>query len=159
MSLPILILPRLTLPSSALKPGGYVELIEFHVIPTSPDDTLPNPSLINQFYEVMNEAANKIGLDFDIASKFKGLLEDAGYEDVTEVAFDLPIGSWTKDRRLKEIGAFNRVQICEGLQGMAMGLLTKINKWTTNQVESFIGDVRREIQDRYVHSQWKWYDS
>jgi hypothetical protein len=115
--------------------------------------------MIYKFYEVLNEAANMIGLDFDIASKFKSLLQEAGYEEVTEIVFDLPIGSWPKDRRLKEIGAFNRLQTCQGLQGMAMGLLTKVKKWTPNQVEGFVDDVRREIEDRFVHSQWKWYDS
>ncbi|KFY14446.1 hypothetical protein V491_06041, partial [Pseudogymnoascus sp. VKM F-3775] len=44
--------PILT-PHRALRPGGYIELVEMHVIPTSPDNTLPPNSQILELYTTL----------------------------------------------------------------------------------------------------------
>ncbi|KFY68284.1 hypothetical protein V496_01204 [Pseudogymnoascus sp. VKM F-4515 (FW-2607)] len=88
----------------ALKPGGYIELVEMHVIPTSPDNTLPPNSQIMEFYTTLADASREVGLDLSIAQKYGSMMTSAGFEDVVEEVFDLPIGDWMSDRRMKEGG-------------------------------------------------------
>jgi hypothetical protein len=42
------------------------------------------------FYATLADIGKQIDLDLDIAQKFKPLPIDAGFEDVTENAFDVP---------------------------------------------------------------------
>lgn len=140
-----------------LKPGGYVELVEMHVIPSSPDNTLPPDSHIRALYDVLFSVGRTIGIDLAVAQKFKSMMLEAGFEDVTETVFDLPLGDWMPDRRMKEVGAFQRYQMTEGLHGIAYGALTRVAGWSPAQVEVFLAGVRKEMKDRSVHSLYKLY--
>jgi hypothetical protein len=140
---------------STLKPGGYIELVEMHVIPSSPDGTLPASSQIMALYDTLFAVGQKIGIDLAVAQKYKAMMLAAGYEDVVETEFDLPLGDWMPDRRMKEVGAFQRYQMTEGLHGIAFGALTRVAGWSPAQVEVFLAGVRKEMKDRCVHSMYK----
>jgi hypothetical protein len=105
-----------------------------------------------EFYNVLADIGSKIGIDLAVAQKFKHMMETGGFEDVTEVVFDLPLGDWPESRRLKEVGLFQRFQMTEGLHGIAFGLLTRVAGWSPQKVEAFLAGVRREMRDRKVHS-------
>ncbi|KFY01922.1 hypothetical protein O988_02466 [Pseudogymnoascus sp. VKM F-3808] len=134
-----------------LKPGGYIELVEMHVIPTSPDHTLPPNSQIMELYTTLADASEEVGLDLAVARKYGSMMMSAGFENVVEEVFDLPIGDWMSDRRMKEVGAFQRFQMVEGLHGIAFGALTRVAGWTPTRVQVFLAGVRREMKDRGVH--------
>jgi len=129
--------------------------VEFHVIPSTYDNSLPEDSQIMRLYTLLAEIGAKIGIDLDVAQKYKKMMEDAGFEDVQEKVFDLPMGDWHPDPRMKEVGLFQRYQVTEGLQGIASGILTRVAGWTTAEVEVFLAGVRREMKDRNIHSMYK----
>jgi SAM-dependent methyltransferase len=139
----------------ALQPGGYIELVELHVIPSSPDNTLPEPSQIMELYNVLASVGSKIGIDLAVAEKFPDMMREAGYEDVKSEVFDLPLGDWMEGRRMKEVGSFQRYQMTEGLHAMGFGLLTRVAGWAPEKVEVFLAGVRREMMNNKVHSMYK----
>ena len=126
-----------------------------HVIPTSHDGSLPANSQIMELYNVLAEYGARVGIDLAVARKFKAMMAEAGFRDVTEKVFDLPLGDWPEDRRLKEVGMFQRFQMVEGIHGIAFGLLTRVAGWSTERVEAFLAGVKREMKDRSVHSLYK----
>jgi len=140
-----------------LKPGCWVELVEFHVIPDSYDNSLPKNGQIMELYNVLAEIGSKVGIDLAVAQKFKGMIEDAGFQEVQEKVFDLPLGDWGEGRRMKEIGRCQRLQMTEGLHGIASGLLERVAGWSQDRIEAFLAGVRREMNDRSVHSFYKVY--
>lgn len=138
-----------------LKPGGWIEIVEMHVVPSTYDNSLPEPSQIRAFYDVLAEIGEKVGIDLAVAQKFKSLLQEAGYEEVTEQVYDLPIGGWMNGRRMKEVGLFQQYQMVEGIHGIAYGLLTRVAGWSPTRVEAFLAGVRREMTDPKVHCLYK----
>jgi hypothetical protein len=138
-----------------LKPGGWIELVEIHVLPLSYDNSLPQNSQIMEFYKVLKPLAASLGIDLDVATKLKKYLEEAEYDSVQEQIFDLPVGDWPEDRRLKEIGRFQRFQFVGGLQAIASALLKRVGDWTKEQTEVFLAGIRREANDRTVHPLYK----
>ncbi|RDW59954.1 hypothetical protein BP6252_13041 [Coleophoma cylindrospora] len=138
-----------------LRPGGWIELVEFHVIPSSYDNTLPRGSQIMEFYKVLAEIGSRIGIDLAIAEKYPGMMRKAGFEEVQCEVFDLPMGDWMQGRRMKEVGRFQRYQMTTGLHGISFGLLTKMGGWAPERVEVFLAGVRREMNDRNIHSLYK----
>lgn len=139
----------------ALKPGAWIELIEVNVLAQSYDNSLPEKSQILEFYNVMKPLTAMVGIDIDVAAKFKGYLEEAGYDSVQEEIFDLPMGDWPEDRRLKEVGRFQRFQFMGGLQAIGSALLTRVGHWSKEQVEVFLAGIRREANDQTVHLVYK----
>ena len=68
----------------------------------------------------------------------------AGFVNVTYATFKWPIGTWPKDPKLKQIGAYNRLGWEEGIEGWAMYLFTNhlgvcfapFDAWTPNLAHS-----------------------
>lgn len=116
-----------------------------------------------------------MGFDMLIARKFKQLLIDAGFVDVTEEVFEVPWGGWPKDTRLKTIGVWHlggssmntdeRSGVClrwieqlrMGLQGIAMALLTRSLGWSAAEVEVFLVGLRKELNDKSLHILDHWF--
>ncbi|OCK81962.1 S-adenosyl-L-methionine-dependent methyltransferase [Lepidopterella palustris CBS 459.81] len=145
-----------------LKPGGYLELQEFHLPPQcltnpslnvslssspaeSPHPLSPNP--IIQWGQYMSTAGSRIGLDFRVASNFGPLLQSAGFVDIHATHFKWPYGPWAKGEKMKMLGRFAAQDLEDGLQASVLGLFTKVLGWTREEVEVFLSSVRKEIRE------------
>ena len=77
--------------------------------PTSDDGSVTEDSMLGRWGKVTLEAGDAMGRDFRIHEQVKGHLDTAGFENVVELSYKLPIGSWSEDLRLREIGRWNQV--------------------------------------------------
>jgi hypothetical protein len=107
-----------------LKPGAYLEQAEQSVVPKSEDGSTAG-TVFEQWGEVSLQAGDAFGKTLRIIDEAKGMMIAAGFVDVVEHRFKIPIGSWAKDPRLKVLGLYNRLQWEEGIEGWTMMLLTK----------------------------------
>ncbi|OCK73045.1 S-adenosyl-L-methionine-dependent methyltransferase [Lepidopterella palustris CBS 459.81] len=130
-----------------LKPGGYVELSELGVTPEATNQNYPPPFQIFRWLDLYDEAMKKMGFNFRVAHAFKNMLTEAGFVDVVETKFEVPWGAWPKDRRRKAIGLWHLEQLKQGLQGIVMGLFTRSLGWTPSEVEVFLVELRKQLDD------------
>lgn len=63
---------------------------------------------------------------FKIPKMSKRLIEAAGFVDVVETKYKVPVGGWMEDKKWKEMGRWNLLYLSEGLEGMALYLLMKV---------------------------------
>jgi hypothetical protein len=69
------------------------------------------------------------------------------------VRHKLPIGRWAKDRRQREKGMWHlRMILLEGLSAICKRPLMMGLGWKQVQVEMFLVDVRRSLNDAAVHA-------
>lgn len=80
-------------------------------------------SIFRRWGESLLEAGDSCWKDFRIDGQGRARLEAAGFEHVMELTYKLPIGPWSKDRHLQELGKWNRVQWAEGIEGWSLALL------------------------------------
>jgi hypothetical protein len=66
--------------------------------------------------------------------------------------FKVPVGTWPRNRTMKLIGMYMRSVIYDGLQGISMGPFTRGLKWTAQDVEVFLIDVRKSLMNSSTHS-------
>jgi hypothetical protein len=52
----------------------------------------------------------------------------------------------------KTIGAYNVTVLLEGLQGITLRPFTRILGWQPEEVELFLVDVRKDLQNRKLHA-------
>ena len=134
-----------------LKPGGWVEFQESANTLFSEDTSLASDNPMVQMMEYLIEACEKLGRTMDPAPKFTEWATAAGFESIKEQRFRLPIGSWPKDERLKEIGTLMSINFQEGVSAFTTVLFTDVLGWSREEVEVFNASVRTATRDRTVH--------
>ncbi|KAA8651014.1 hypothetical protein EYZ11_010974 [Aspergillus tanneri] len=135
-----------------LKPGGWIEFHETANVMYSEDGSLDANGPIMTMMNGLMLACDMIGQTMDPAPKIKGWVEDAGFVNVTEQRFKLPVGSWPRDERLKECGSLLRVNFVEGVDAFTAALYTEVLGWKREEVLVLNEQVRKEAVDGSVHA-------
>lgn len=139
------------------KPGGWVEWQHKHPWIVSDDNTLPENSAMQQWSKNVFEAAEKFGAPFGDTVRIKQRMEDAGFIDVQEHILKLPIGPWPKDKRLKKVGAFEVVNMVDGIEGLSFRLFSKALGMSADAIQLNLMEVRSEAKNSKIHSYYPFY--
>ncbi|KAK7422755.1 hypothetical protein QQZ08_009380 [Neonectria magnoliae] len=134
-----------------LKPGGWVEFQETANTLYSDDGSLTPENPMLQMMEYLLLACDKIGRTMDPAPYFGQWATEAGFTELREERFKLPIGTWPKDQRLKEIGNLMRANFHEGVGAFTAVLCTEVLGWSREEIEVFNASVREASRQRSVH--------
>ncbi|KAH6634596.1 S-adenosyl-L-methionine-dependent methyltransferase [Chaetomium sp. MPI-SDFR-AT-0129] len=135
-----------------LNPGGYAEFQDFNLTYYSEDGSLTPTHALREWIETLTGAADSLGRDSNPGSKLEGWARAAGFKDVTHRRYRMPIGTWARDRTLKEAGAWNMLQVLNGLEGLSMRLYTAVLGWTEEEVWVLLERVKRDLADPGVHA-------
>jgi hypothetical protein len=138
-----------------LAPGGWIEQIEFDVRVKSDDGSLPADSVLAGWGDNFIGCGERAGRSLTTQETMRASIEAAGFVDVHERLYKVPMGPWAKDRLLKEVGLLNLQHWKSGLEGYAMWLLTKFGAptpWTKEEVEIYLVNVRKELKDSRIHA-------
>lgn len=112
---------------------------------------MPENYIVAQFLRNVKEGLAVFGVDLLAMEKNEQMVNDAGFTNVEEKIFKVPLGTWPKDPDLKKIGLYNRSMIYDGLQGISMGPFTRGLKWTPAEIEVFLVGVRKGLMDSSAH--------
>ncbi|KAL1983236.1 hypothetical protein VTN96DRAFT_334 [Rasamsonia emersonii] len=134
-----------------LRPGGWVEFQDTTNRLYSEDGTLKADNNLLKLMTGLIDACAKIGISGDFTPQIKGEVEKAGFVNVEEKIFKVPVGTWPKDKRLKEIGAFTALQFIEGVEGLTAALFSEILGWSKGEIVVFNAKVKEDCKRRDVH--------
>lgn len=84
------------------------------------DGTMPPDSDLAKWGPLFIRAAEKTGKKLDTAHTMRARIEAAGFINVREKTYKIPVGEWTRNPMLREAGRFNKAQLLEGMEGYAM---------------------------------------
>ncbi|KAL1987703.1 hypothetical protein VTN96DRAFT_2543 [Rasamsonia emersonii] len=140
-----------------LRPGGYFEAVEHTAWAWSDDGTLKDDSPYMQYIRWLNEASEKSGRRINIAPELKQWMIDAGFEDVTEKVYMVPLGPWPKDPKLKEVGKWEYILAPESVEAYGLRLYTQVLGWSSDEAKIHHALVRQQLRDRTVHAYVKLY--
>jgi len=107
---------------------------------------------VEKFLRFVKEGLAVFGVDLLSVTGNAQRLRDAGFVNVEEKVFKIPLGTWPKNKTMKMIGLYLRSVIYDGLQGIALGPFIKGLKWSPDDVELFLVGVRKSLMDASVHS-------
>lgn len=63
----------------------------------------------------------------------------------------IPIGSWPKDPKLKEIGGVQYYQELQAVDSYTPGVFSRVLKWSDTEIDTFITKVKAELEDPSIH--------
>jgi hypothetical protein len=135
-----------------LKPGGYFEALEPTFWAWSGDGSLKDDSPYMQYLRHLNEAAEKTGRKLNVAAELMGWMKEAGFEDVTQQIFIIPLGPWAKDPAMKELGKWEYILIPESVEAYGLRLYTQILEWTLDEAKIHLAQVKDQLLSRSLHA-------
>jgi len=137
----------------ALIPGGYLEMQEVHFKLHSVDDSTQGTAL-ERWSNMTVDGAKALGKDWRCTVKYKQCFIDAGFEDVVEERFPAAIGTWPRDKDDKLVGLYWTANMLDGINGISSVALRRGLGMSSEALELFLVDVRRDLKDRKIHGYW-----
>ncbi|KAL2004597.1 hypothetical protein VTN00DRAFT_3333 [Thermoascus crustaceus] len=133
-----------------LRPGGWVEFQETQN-PVHCEDGSVTPD--NYVFRMLNLIDEAIGeRHINPGPHLEGWLKDAGFVNIHHEVFRLPIGTWPKDQKMKEIGAYMARMYLDGVDAFTNVPFTEVLKWSKTEVEVFNAKVRQDVLNKKYHA-------
>jgi hypothetical protein len=134
-----------------LRPGGYFEAQEFDLTIRCEPDSPRQGTALRKWSDSLTGAARKAGINAQASLKFSAQLREARFVDVQSKDFRWPVGPWPEGKREKTLGIWAQRNMLDGLEAAAMGLLSRYEGWTREEVLVLVREAREEIVDMDFH--------
>jgi hypothetical protein len=115
-------------------------------------DDMPANYPLKEWSELSDKAAHNLGRPLRIADKLKRWYKEAGFVDVHEEVFAIPVNQWPKSDREKMLGKYCSWNLMLGLQGWSLEYFVEGLGYTPAEVEVYLAHVRNSVVDESVHA-------
>jgi len=136
---------------NTLKPGGWIEHMELSVIFDCDDGTLSEDNPLTKWAPIQIEASETMGKSFVVGLHTKARLQETGFTDIKEHKFKLPVGPWSSDKKMKEIGTWNLFFFLRDTEGFCVYLLGKVMGWEHTSVQAHVGRITSALKNPRTH--------
>lgn len=143
---------------NSLRSGGYLELQDGD-LPLRFIDDSGNGTALETWSQRLMAGGAALGKDFTRGRRYKELLEELGFVDVVETRTQFPIGTWAVEKKMKTLGAWMKMDMLAGLQGMSMAIMTRGLGMTPEEVAVHLENVKTEIESNKLHAYFPVYVS
>ncbi|RDW69194.1 S-adenosyl-L-methionine-dependent methyltransferase-6 [Coleophoma cylindrospora] len=140
-----------------ITPGGYLEMVDICFPIQMNDGAFPEDSALRKWSDLFSEACTKLGRPANSAALYKEQFEAAGFTNVVEKKFIWPQNQWPKDKKMKELGMWYLENMGGDLEGLSVGLFTRVLGWEKLELDAFLAKVRSEMKDTKLHAYWDIY--
>jgi hypothetical protein len=140
-----------------LTPGGYAELQDVDIMMQSDDNTLTQDHALWKWGFFLAKAGQEHGTPFIETNRLKHIMTEIGFVDVKETPFKWPSNHWPKEKRFKILGEWSNLNTVNLLNGLSMALFTRCLGWTPEEVNVFLVDVRKDLNNPKIHAYWSMY--
>ncbi|TGZ78829.1 S-adenosyl-L-methionine-dependent methyltransferase [Ascodesmis nigricans] len=130
-----------------LSSGGYVEISE-HSLDTfrTPDSTHPPNSCYTQWLTALTNSLTQLGAHPSLTLRdYSRLLRDAGFVDIEEYEFQVPVGTWPRDRGAKRLGGLFVENAKTGFEAYGKNLMLR-GGGEEGEVERVIRECGEEMR-------------
>ncbi|KAG0643522.1 S-adenosyl-L-methionine-dependent methyltransferase [Tuber brumale] len=134
----------------AVKPGGWVQMVEHDFVLASDDNSLAPDGILQHWFDLYHTAMDKVGLPC-LSHKLEGMVQEAGFTEVTQKVYGLPWGPWAKDKKLKEIGAWMLTNTETSFEAYGLAFLTRVLGKSPEEAKELCDKAHRELRSKKIH--------
>jgi hypothetical protein len=88
--------------------GGYIQLADIEITPRCDDGSMPEDTVWRKWERTANSFREISNRRFFNAMEKKQEMKDAGFVDIVEKRYKLPIGGWSSDPKYREVGTVSQ---------------------------------------------------
>ncbi|KAK7404054.1 hypothetical protein QQX98_010175 [Neonectria punicea] len=133
-----------------IKSGGWIEFQEFDQEILCDDDTMIEDDPVRVFSDLCAKGMRKHGCPGFGKQDLRRTLERAGFSRIQVVIKKVPISTWSRDKKLKTLGALMKMNILESLDGFAAKPLAALSM-SVKERRDLVTIVRQSLDDDRVH--------
>jgi hypothetical protein len=134
-----------------LKPGGWLELQEFHLPLGCDDGSMAKDSPLEKWGQEIHRATAKVGIDSLASLAHKKRLEERGFVNLGTRQLKIPLGPWAKGKKEKKIGTMAQRDLYDGIEGISTKLFTLLG-YEKEELVKFLDDTRAQLMDPEAHT-------
>jgi hypothetical protein len=134
-----------------LRPGGWLEHIEIDIRPQY-EQGANNSRQLDEWYEYLDGATQLAEKRLEYPPNLRELMSNCGFVDIDEEVIRLPLNEWPEDEREKFIGRWYNLGLCQGLEALMLGPLTRAYEWPLENVKQMLMMVKPQICSRRVRA-------
>jgi hypothetical protein len=118
-------------------------------LPFKFDGEPPEDSAFKRWNEISVRASQVGGRPWDNTINYPRWMREVGFEDVTEKWIFAPTGPWAEGsdaaaKRMRQLGAWQRENMLQGLEGMTIKNLSRIG-WQPDESKVLVAKCREEL--------------
>ena len=137
--------------------GGWIELVDFEVWASTDDNSLPENSSYHEYQVRLDEAARRFGKIMNISPQFNSMVNAAGFQDVHEDIYKVPLTPWPADPKQKLLGQYMHLQMTESIEAFCLALFSRVLGWDNNRIQVLLAGVRADLRNKNMHMYSKVY--
>ncbi|KAF1810525.1 S-adenosyl-L-methionine-dependent methyltransferase [Eremomyces bilateralis CBS 781.70] len=140
-----------------LNPGGWVEFKDWDVRPYSPSGELgklPDNAVKAWHDVVMETCGDYYGATPTPALIIPDICKSTGFTKLENHVFEVPSGSWPKDKKKSLVGQYYGTTMREGAAAMSMRLLTAFRGWDPKEVDVLNAKFREDMKTTYFYHKY-----
>ncbi|PTB40386.1 hypothetical protein M441DRAFT_81117 [Trichoderma asperellum CBS 433.97] len=136
----------------SLKPGGWFESHEISPHIRSDNDSVLGNSAMSRWGSLFVDGGKILGQPFDIVEQGvqKEAMEAAGFINIREEVYKIPIGGWQANKDLQSIGTLMKNALETDLEGTMLFMAVMLG-WSDAQRDTFAKELRHELQSNDLH--------
>ncbi|TXC03321.1 hypothetical protein FocTR4_00001975 [Fusarium oxysporum f. sp. cubense] len=134
-------------------PGGWVQSCEADIHFYSDDGTTDSELALQKWADLYEKGGAETGRTFFLQQEAlqERSITEAGFTDVRIFDYKLPVGGWTNNRKLSELGEYVRLTLENDLEGYTLYLWHNVLNWPREEYPQFLAAMRKVIGNRRVH--------
>ncbi|KAF2237966.1 S-adenosyl-L-methionine-dependent methyltransferase, partial [Viridothelium virens] len=135
-----------------VKPGGWMEVQDLQFVSQCDDGTMPETYALEKLFRLIGAGFQTMGVTLQGAPSLPEKMRAAGFEGVEVDVRKVPVGKWPKNPLLKKVGLYLQAVIMDGLEAVSLGPICRGLKWTREEVEVLLAEVRKDLRNSAIHS-------
>lgn len=141
-----------------LKPGGWLEHVEIDIRPRY-EPGASNSRQLDEWYGYLDGATTRARKRLEYPQNIRARLTNCGFVDVEEEVIRLPLNEWPENEHEKFVGRWYNLGLCQGLEALTLGPLTRAYEWPLENIQQLITAVKPQICSRRVRAYNEMYVS
>ncbi|KAK8016904.1 hypothetical protein PG993_015093 [Apiospora rasikravindrae] len=133
-----------------LNPGGFAEFQEWITELRCPNYSLEGTA-IQKWNHGMHEAFKQIGQELDFIKNYPPKLAEAGFVNIQERRYPVPVTCWAPGKRLQRIGTLMRQNTAVVLDMYSETVFIGVLGWTKPELQILMRDVRNDLLNNNIH--------
>ncbi|EFX02118.1 methyltransferase type 11 [Grosmannia clavigera kw1407] len=136
------------------EPGGWFESCELRPEHQSDNGTDKNSPIFTEFWQLFETGMSKLGRNFSVVKDGTQhrAMKKAGFKNIVDKTYKLPLGKWPADTKLAEIGQFALTALLEDLEGYTTFLWNKVLEKGEKEFQIFLMEMRKALKDKNLHT-------
>lgn len=118
------------------------------------DDGTTDGTALATTLEILQKGSQALNRPFINVWEMRHWMEEAGFVGISESHYHWASNAWPRDKKLKEWGIWNNLNMRQGLEGFVLALGTRGLNWKPEEVKVLAAKAIAELSDRSIHAYW-----